>query len=87
MRITPHKRACIFEPRPDLSNPTERFHSDAELLENSVEQWRTDVPPAVDRYSHCPAISVDPTFVTSCLAAQFEPESGRSATKLVCAGG
>ena len=66
--ISTDKRAACSN-RPDLSNPSERFQTDSELLKNPVEQWRTDVPPAVDRYGHCPAIGVDPSFVTSCLAA------------------
>ena len=65
----------MFELRPELSNPSELFHTDSELLENSVEQWRTDIAPAVDRYGYCPAIGVDPSFVTSRLAAQFKAQS------------
>ena len=58
LRDSIDKRACMFEPCPDLSNPSERFQTDSELLKNPVEQWRTDVPPAVDRYGHCPAIGL-----------------------------
>ncbi len=68
----------MFEPCPDLSNPSERFQTDSELLKNSVEQWRTDVPPAVDRYGHCSAIGAESRFfVIWWLAAQFEAQSSR----------
>jgi hypothetical protein len=66
------KRAWIFEPHLGLSDSPKLFDTDAQLIENSVEQWLTDVSPAVDRYGHSSPVGVNPSFVTSRLTAQFK---------------
>ena len=80
---------------PSLSRPAssaglpeliELFLINAELVQNSIKEWRTNFPPTVDRDGRGAPVLMPPSFVAPGLARLHEAELRRGSTEFLSAG-
>jgi hypothetical protein len=67
-----------------LSQTGELLYVDSELIQDAMEERRTDLAPPMYRNGHAASFRMSPAFVTPCLSCLYEPELRCDTPKLLC---